>query len=112
MRYVAAYLLATLGGNASPQAADLNNILGSAGISVNAEEQAQFLATVSGKDLAQIIKDGTAKLATVPALGGGGAAPAAAASAGPAAAAPAAKEEKKEEPKEESDGDMGFGLFD
>ena len=40
---------------------------------------------------------------------------AAAAAAAPAAdagqAAPAA-EEKKEEPEEESDGDMGFGLFD
>ena len=39
----------------------------------------------------------------------GGAAPVAAAEAGEAAPA---KEEKKAEPEEESDDDMGFGLFD
>ncbi|KAJ0265161.1 60S acidic ribosomal protein P1-2 [Hirschfeldia incana] len=47
--------------------------------------------------------------------GGGGAAPvsaAAPAAAGGAAAAAPAKEEKKDEPAEESDGDLGFGLFD
>ncbi|KAG2331132.1 hypothetical protein Bca4012_019445 [Brassica carinata] len=47
--------------------------------------------------------------------GGGGGAPVAAAApaagGGGAAAAPA-KEEKKDEPAEESDGDLGFGLFD
>ncbi|CAG7881830.1 hypothetical protein BRARA_C02860 [Brassica rapa] len=42
--------------------------------------------------------------------GGGGGAPVAA--AGGAAAAAPAKEEKKDEPAEESDGDLGFGLFD
>ncbi|CAB80890.1 acidic ribosomal protein p1 [Arabidopsis thaliana] len=47
--------------------------------------------------------------------GGGGGAPvsaAAPAAAGGAAAAAPAKEEKKDEPAEESDGDLGFGLFD
>ncbi|XP_024009996.1 60S acidic ribosomal protein P1-2 [Eutrema salsugineum] len=47
--------------------------------------------------------------------GGGGGAPVAAAApaaAGGGAAAAPAKEEKKEEPAEESDGDLGFGLFD
>ncbi|KAG7553416.1 hypothetical protein ISN45_Aa06g039430 [Arabidopsis thaliana x Arabidopsis arenosa] len=47
--------------------------------------------------------------------GGGGSAPvsaAAPAAAGGAAAAAPAKEEKKDEPAEESDGDLGFGLFD
>ncbi|VDM69716.1 unnamed protein product [Strongylus vulgaris] len=49
---------------------------------------------------------------------GAGSAPAApsaageAAPAGGAAPAPAAETKKKEEPKEESDDDMGFGLFD
>ena len=32
MRYVAAYLLATLGGNANPKTFDIKNILGSVGI--------------------------------------------------------------------------------
>ncbi|KAF8082549.1 hypothetical protein N665_0820s0009 [Sinapis alba] len=47
--------------------------------------------------------------------GGGGGAPvsaAAPAAGGGAAAAAPAKEEKKDEPAEESDGDLGFGLFD
>ncbi|CAN8308815.1 unnamed protein product [Cochlearia groenlandica] len=47
--------------------------------------------------------------------GGGAAAPisaAAPAAAGGGAAAAPAKEEKKDEPAEESDGDLGFGLFD
>uniref|UniRef100_A0A1J3J4Q2 60S acidic ribosomal protein P1-2 n=1 Tax=Noccaea caerulescens TaxID=107243 RepID=A0A1J3J4Q2_NOCCA len=48
--------------------------------------------------------------------GGGGGAPVAAAApaaaGGAAAAAPAAEEKKKDEPAEESDGDLGFGLFD
>ncbi|CAN8295916.1 unnamed protein product [Cochlearia groenlandica] len=49
--------------------------------------------------------------------GGGGGAPVAAAApsagGGTAASAPAAEEEKKkDEPAEESDGDLGFGLFD
>ncbi|CAH8277918.1 unnamed protein product [Arabidopsis lyrata] len=46
--------------------------------------------------------------------GGGGGAPVAAAAAagGAASAAPAAEEKKKDEPAEESDGDLGFGLFD
>ena len=37
MRYVAAYLLAALGGNANPSAADVKNILSSVGI--DAEEE-------------------------------------------------------------------------
>ena len=36
MRYVAAYLLATLGGNASPSAADVKAILSSVGIEADA----------------------------------------------------------------------------
>jgi large subunit ribosomal protein LP2 len=62
---------------------------------------------------AQLIAEGSQKLASVPSGGGGGAA---AGGAGGAAAGGAAaeetKEEEKEEEKEESDDDMGFGLFD
>merc|ERR1712071_7199 len=87
MRYVAAYLLAVLGGKENPSKDDITKILGSVGISVDDE-----------------------RLASVPSGGGGGggAAPAAAADAPKAAAK---KEEKKEE-SEEEDEDMGFGLFD
>lgn len=37
MRYVAAYLLAALGGNASPSAKDIKTILGSVGIEADDE---------------------------------------------------------------------------
>lgn len=37
MRYVAAYLLAVLGGNANPSAKDIKNILGSVGIEADDE---------------------------------------------------------------------------
>lgn len=37
MRYVAAYLLAVLGGNSNPSAKDIKNILGSVGIEADDE---------------------------------------------------------------------------
>ena len=38
MRYVAAYILAVMGGNASPSAADLTEILGSVGVEVDSAQ--------------------------------------------------------------------------
>ncbi|CAG11814.1 unnamed protein product, partial [Tetraodon nigroviridis] len=115
MRYVAAYLLAALGGNASPSAKDIKNILGSVGIEADDERLNKVIGELNGKDINEVMNSGLSKLASVPA-GGAVAAPAAAAAGGGAGgAAPAAAEEKKEEKKEESeesDEDMGFGLFD
>lgn len=76
-----------------------------------------------------MIAEGSQKLASVPSGGSGGGAPAAGGAAAGGAAAEEAKEEEKEEgkslycarlkfllikftEKEESDEDMGFGLFD
>jgi large subunit ribosomal protein LP2 len=74
---------------------------------------AQDLSCELQLTIAQLIAEGSQKLASVPSGGGGGAA---AGGAGGAAAGGAAaeetKEEEKEEEKEESDDDMGFGLFD
>ncbi|KAG8007599.1 60S acidic ribosomal protein P2 [Nibea albiflora] len=115
MRYVAAYLLAVLGGNTSPSAKDIKAILGSVGIEADDERLNKVISELSGKDINEVMNSGLSKLASVPA-GGAVAAPAAAAGgAAGAGAAPAAAEEKKEEKKEESeesDEDMGFGLFD
>ncbi|GAA6216794.1 60S acidic ribosomal protein P2 [Lates japonicus] len=116
MRYVAAYLLAVLGGNTSPSAKDIKAILGSVGIEADDERLNKVISELNGKDINEVMNSGLSKLASVPA-GGAVAAPAAAAAAGAAGAgaAPAAAEEKKEEKKEESeesDEDMGFGLFD
>jgi len=112
MRYVAAYLLASLGGNASPDAAAIKAILDSVGVSSDATSIDKVVSELKGKDLAEVIADGNEKLASVPGGGGGGgggggaAAPAAAAGGD----APAA-EAKKEESEEGSDESMG-GLFD
>ncbi|XP_050305509.1 60S acidic ribosomal protein P2 [Anthonomus grandis grandis] len=112
MRYVAAYLLAVLGGNAAPKAADLEKILGSVGIEADSERLNKVISQLNGKSIDEVIAQGREKLSSMPA---GGAAPAAAAAGGAAPAAEEKKEAKKEEKKEESeseDDDMGFALFD
>ncbi|NP_001037213.1 60S acidic ribosomal protein P2 [Bombyx mandarina] len=112
MRYVAAYLLAVLGGKTTPAAADVEKILSSVGIEADGEKLKKVITELNGKDVEQLIAAGREKLSSMP-VGGG--APAAAAAAAPAAAAAEEKkEDKKEEKKEdsESDDDMGFGLFD
>uniref|UniRef100_A0A8C6M3J7 Large ribosomal subunit protein P2 n=1 Tax=Nothobranchius furzeri TaxID=105023 RepID=A0A8C6M3J7_NOTFU len=95
MRYVAAYLLASLGGNTSPSAKDIKNILGSVGIEADDERLNKVISELNGKDINDVMNSGLSKLASVPA-GGAVVAPAAAAGgAAGAGAAPAAVEEKK-----------------
>lgn len=110
MRYVAAYLLAVLGGNENPSAADIKKILSSVGIDAEDDKLKKVISELNGKDIQELIAEGSKKLASMPAVG------AAAAPAAGSAAAPAAVEEKKEEVKKEEseseDEDMGFGLFD
>lgn len=111
MRYVAAYLLAALGGNAEPSAADIEKILSSVGVEWDGDRIKKICGDLKGKNLEELIAQGREKLSAMP-VGGG-----AVAAAGPAAAAPAAAEEKKEEKKKEEseeseDDDMGFALFD
>ncbi|XP_063988891.1 large ribosomal subunit protein P2 [Diachasmimorpha longicaudata] len=115
MRYVAAYLLAVLGGNASPSQDAIEKILSSVGIESDAERVKKIIAELNGKSIEDLIAQGREKLSSMP-VGGGAAAPAAAAAAA-GGAAPAAEEKKedKKAAKEESeseDDDMGFGLFD
>merc|ERR1712128_328878 len=105
MRYVAAALLAALGGG-EPTADNIKKILSSVG--ADADKADKVAAELAGKNLEELIAEGTAKLGSVPS-GGGAAAPAAGA---PAAAAAPAEAAKKEESEEEEDDDMGFGLFD
>ncbi|ORY01607.1 ribosomal protein 60S [Basidiobolus meristosporus CBS 931.73] len=74
-----------------------------AGVEVEPVWASLFAKALAGKNLGDLLMN----------VGSAGAAPAAAggaAAAGAADAAPA--EEVKEEAKEESDDDMGFGLFD
>ncbi|KAG0170620.1 60S acidic ribosomal protein P2 [Apophysomyces sp. BC1034] len=109
MKFLAAYLLLNASGKANPAAADIKNLLSSVGIESDEERVSSLIAALGEKDIAQLIEEGKAKLASVPTGGAGAAASGAAAAGG---AADEAKEEAKEEEKEESDDDMGFGLFD
>lgn len=75
--------------------------------SIDADESrlSALLKEVEGKDINELITEGSSKLASVPSGGGGGAA--AASAGGAAAAAPAAEEEK---PKEEEKEDVSLHL--
>ena len=54
MRYVAAYLLATLGGNKDPSASDVKDILSSVGIDVDSERLDVVIKELSGKDIDEV----------------------------------------------------------
>ena len=112
MRYVAAYLLAALGGNTSPSADEIKAILSSVGVGVDDEKLSFVMEQLKGKDINEVVASGIGKLASVPSGGAVAASSGGGAAAGGAAAA--AEEEKEPEPEseEESDDDMGFSLFD
>ena len=103
MKYIAAYALLVLGGNAQPKAADVEKVLKEAGIKSEADQVERVVKALEGKTFHELVKSGNAKLASL----GSVAAPVAAAKAAPAKAA--AKEEEKPK-EEEADVDMG-GLF-
>jgi large subunit ribosomal protein LP2 len=112
MRYVAAYLLAVLGGNESPSNADIEKILSSVGVEVDSARVTKIIGELKGKSIEQLIAQGREKLSSMPVGGGAAAAAPAAAGAAPAAAEAKKEEKKKEESEEEEDDDMGFGLFE
>ncbi|RWS06470.1 putative 60S acidic ribosomal protein P2-like protein, partial [Dinothrombium tinctorium] len=99
----------------NPTVDDISKILGSVGIEVDAEKAKKVVDELNGKDIDEVIRVSSEKLASVPS---GGEIVTAPADGGPAGGAPAAapevKESKKEEKKEEfeSEDDMGFSLFD
>jgi large subunit ribosomal protein LP2 len=103
MKYIAAYALLVLGGNAAPKAADVEKVLKEAGIKSEAEHVERLITALAGKPFHELVKAGNAKLAT---MGSVSSAPVA------ASAGAAKKEVVEEKPKEEeaADVDMG-GLF-
>ncbi|CAI2728095.1 unnamed protein product [Schistosoma spindalis] len=114
MRYLAAFLLCQLGGKEKPTENDIKTVLNSVGIEHDSERLEKLLSSLSGKDIPQLIVEGSTKLSSIPSSGAVvSSAPAAAASAkteAPQADVKPAKAEVKEE--SESEEDMGFGLFD
>lgn len=61
MRYVAAYLLAALGGKASPSAGDLEKILGSVGVEADGERLKKVISELNGKSIEELIAQGKIK---------------------------------------------------
>ncbi|KAF2885456.1 hypothetical protein ILUMI_20736 [Ignelater luminosus] len=55
MRYVAAYLLAALGGKASPSAGDIEKILSSVGIEADQEKLKKVIGELNGKSIDELI---------------------------------------------------------
>ena len=55
MRYVAAYLLATLGGNNNPSAKDIKGILEAVGIEADQDRLDKVVSELSGKDINEVI---------------------------------------------------------
>merc|ERR1712133_344734 len=103
MRYVAAYLLAALGGNESPSTNDIKTILDSVGVGYDEERASLVVNQCQGKSIAELIAAGSEKMASMPAGGGGGGGGAAAAASGggDTAAAAVEKKEKKQESSDE-----------
>mmetsp|Transcript_16256 Transcript_16256/g.28463 ORF Transcript_16256/g.28463 Transcript_16256/m.28463 type:complete len:111 (-) Transcript_16256:86-418(-) len=109
MKYLAAYMLCTLGGVESPSADQVKKVLTAAGSEVDDAALNAVVSELHGKKVEEVLEAGKKKFSSVP-MGGAGAAPAAAAA--PAAGgkgAPAAKEEPKKEEEEEEE--SGFDLF-
>jgi len=110
MRHVAAYLLAVLGGNSNPSAADLKGILSSVGIEADSKNLSIVVDQLNGKNINEVLAQGRALLVDMPVGGGSSTAPASSEAAAPVEEV---KEEKKAVVEEsESDSDMGMGLFD
>ncbi|NWZ18330.1 RLA2 protein, partial [Asarcornis scutulata] len=58
MRYVAAYLLAVLGGNEAPTSKDLKKILDSVGIETDDERLNKVISELNGKNIEDVIAQG------------------------------------------------------
>ncbi|GCA62750.1 ribosomal protein L12 family [Kipferlia bialata] len=104
MKYLAAYLLATLGGKAEPTKEDVIAVLESVDAEVDQEKIALLITNMAGKSMEEVLEAGRGKMASMPSAG---------AAAGPAATTAAVVEEESEEEEEESeeDSDLMGGLF-
>merc|ERR1712216_1012110 len=107
MKVIGAYMLAVVGGNASPSVADCKKILSSMDISLDGDAEKRltdFVEEMAGKDINEVMAAGHEKLATIPMGGGGGGG-----GAGPAAASggDAGGDAKKKESSSSDDDDAG-----
>ena len=58
MKYIAAYALLVLGGNASPSTADVEKVLKEAGIKAEAEHLERVVSSLQGKQFHELVQSG------------------------------------------------------
>merc|ERR1711977_373084 len=112
MKVISAYLLAVVGGNASPSADDVTNILSAVGITLDDEASAQLdslVAEMEGKSVDEVMAAGMATLAKIPGGGAGGGGGSGAAASGGAAGGDAGGDAAEEKKKSSSEESMGGG---
>jgi large subunit ribosomal protein LP2 len=95
MQEAAAYILLVLGGNATPSADDVKNVITAAGAEANDDLIATLVGDMEGKTVDDLLAAGMDKLKDVPMGGGGGGG--AAAEGGAAAVEEVVEEEEEEE---------------
>ena len=65
MKYIAAYMLAKLGGKEDPSVDDIKNIVESVGIEFDSEKATTIVNKLKGKDINEVINEGSSKLTVV-----------------------------------------------
>ena len=60
MKYLAAYALLKLGGNAEPSAADVEGFLKENGVKADKEKVEELIEKLGGKDFGQLVESGIA----------------------------------------------------
>ena len=115
---MAAYLLLVLGGKASPTVADIEKLLSSVGVNVD-QSKANFVVNqMKGKTVDAVMAEGARKLGAMPAAAGSDPPKVAVTSGSSGGGGGGENTESKPADTEEanagsdnSDDDMGFGLF-
>ena len=65
MKYIAAYMLAKLGGKENPTVEDIKAIIESVGIEFEKQKAEEIVDKLSGKDITEVINNGKSKLSVV-----------------------------------------------
>ena len=65
MKYLAAYALLKLGGNAEPSAADVEGFLKENGVKADKEKVEELIEKLGGKDFGQLVESGIAQISTL-----------------------------------------------
>ena len=65
MKYIAAYMLAKLGGKEEPAFEDIKRIIESVGIEIDENKINEFISKLRGKNINEIMKEGKSKLSII-----------------------------------------------